>query len=155
MLKGMLSRYVQAKRHGWGVTESMWILASYRQIQNRMVWANMLAFISYDQVSDTTLCQHYFLPTLLHRSCGMARSQALPCASTLRANTTLCPALFVPTLLRCSSGMTRSQTTAHGTYARPHGPTHFETDVQCVTRHWHPCGAVCHWPSVQHTCITI
>ena len=49
LVPGLKDRYVQAKRHCWGVTEGAWIMASYHYMPFR-VWLQVAFFAFTDQV---------------------------------------------------------------------------------------------------------
>jgi len=59
LVSGWKDRYIQAKRHSWGVTESMWALTVYKQMPTP-TWIKMFIFVYYDQVG-----QELVNPTLL------------------------------------------------------------------------------------------
>jgi len=54
LVSGWGDRYTQAKRHSWGVTESMWALSTYKQVPSP-VWIKMFAFVWWDQVGQSIM----------------------------------------------------------------------------------------------------
>jgi len=51
LVSGWGDRYVQAKRHAWGVTEAMWGLSTYKQIPT-MLWLKLFGWLYWDQVGQ-------------------------------------------------------------------------------------------------------
>jgi cellulose synthase/poly-beta-1,6-N-acetylglucosamine synthase-like glycosyltransferase len=49
LVTGWSDRYVQAKRHAWGVTEAMWAVVTYKHMRFRL-WASLAGWCVYDQV---------------------------------------------------------------------------------------------------------
>merc|ERR1711998_289498 len=56
---GMGDRYTQAKRHAWGVTESMWALCTFPQVSHRL-WGELTLYLIGDQVSSTVAVWYLF-----------------------------------------------------------------------------------------------
>lgn len=57
---GWKDRYIQAKRHAWGVTEGMWALVTFPHVSHRL-WGSLVAYIIGDQISGTVAVWYLFL----------------------------------------------------------------------------------------------
>lgn len=52
LVTGYADRYVQAKRHKWGVTESVWTLVTYPTVPFR-VWSKLVAYTMREQLANS------------------------------------------------------------------------------------------------------
>jgi len=59
LVSGWGDRYVQAKRHAWGVTEAMWSLSTYKQMPVP-VWVKLSAWVYWDQIGQEILGASWF-----------------------------------------------------------------------------------------------